>query len=329
MKPIGRYRAMPSWRAGERKLQRSLLCCLLPALLSFGTFWAGSAFALAPQGAAAGQLPAAQLALPSAQPVLTRGRGPRGTQPGTSAAALPWALVGCAALTCAYAARAPSRSASRGAGRSATRHYVVACKAAGEPCAAPPRSWRGHAASGHVAPATAALAAAAPEGAVGAPVQPQPLQPLAASPAPAAQAAAAAVPLAVPEVAPSGAGEAAPDASPTRPRPALLAGGTRHARRRRSSSGAAARAPGASERTARRSVGARLTAAPECPAVLPASYDPSRLRTRIQSGLQSMKRLRTEQAREFQTPSASLGPMGKSHVLRAAYMRMDCGQEDQ
>mmetsp|Transcript_87480 Transcript_87480/g.255808 ORF Transcript_87480/g.255808 Transcript_87480/m.255808 type:complete len:307 (+) Transcript_87480:55-975(+) len=59
------------------------------------------------------------------------------------------------------------------------------------------------------------------------------------------------------------------------------------------------------ERTARRSFGAKLQSAQTIAEVVPASFDPSRLETRIQMGLRTSSRIRAARGREFKTPSVS------------------------
>uniref|UniRef100_A0A7S4SQT9 Uncharacterized protein n=1 Tax=Alexandrium monilatum TaxID=311494 RepID=A0A7S4SQT9_9DINO len=97
--------------------------------------------------------------------------------------------------------------------------------------------------------------------------------------------------------------EAAPQVTPRRQRAsaARFFGGARHARGR---VGAGRRAA-AAQRTARRSIGARLQSVQPAAEVLPVPFDPSRLETKIQMGLRTSSRLRLVRGREVKTPSSS------------------------
>jgi len=68
---------------------------------------------------------------------------------------------------------------------------------------------------------------------------------------------------------------------------------------------ATASSKGATHRSTRRHIGARLSAHSPAHAVAAAAYDPSRVRTQIQVGLKIWNRLRTASGRESKTPSAS------------------------
>lgn len=68
---------------------------------------------------------------------------------------------------------------------------------------------------------------------------------------------------------------------------------------------ATASTKGATNRSTRRHIGARLSAHSPAHAVAAAAYDPSRVRTQIQVGLKIWNRLRTASGRESKTPSAS------------------------
>jgi len=98
--------------------------------------------------------------------------------------------------------------------------------------------------------------------------------------------------------------EVSAPATPVRPRvasPGRFVGGARRSCRR----GGSDRRATAQERTARRSLGAKLQSAQTIAEVVPASFDPSRLETRIQMGLRTSSRIRAARGREFKTPSVS------------------------
>jgi len=93
--------------------------------------------------------------------------------------------------------------------------------------------------------------------------------------------------------------KASPPSRQLRGRAAHFVGGARRSHSQRKSRASPLRA-------ARRSVGAKLKA-PPCFEVVPASYDASKLRMRIQFGLRVSSCLRSERGRESKTPSASKG----------------------
>merc|ERR1740129_1906662 len=84
-----------------------------------------------------------------------------------------------------------------------------------------------------------------------------------------------------------------------RARAARFVGGARRSHHERKSAASA-------QRAARRSMGATLQVPPRFE-VVPASYDASKLRMRIQFGLHVSSCLRSERGRESKTPSASKG----------------------
>lgn len=88
-----------------------------------------------------------------------------------------------------------------------------------------------------------------------------------------------------------------------RARCARRVGGARRADRRSASTSRSA-----ASRAARRAVGARLCGVPAVPsAVQKRSFDPSTLRRKIQTGLQTSSRRRSESGREAKTPAATKG----------------------
>jgi len=89
--------------------------------------------------------------------------------------------------------------------------------------------------------------------------------------------------------------------------PALFAGGMRHTRPRRAHRSATPGAASRATRAARRSMGARLQPAYQYPPVATPSFDPSRLRSKVQAGLRVMQHMPAKRPREFQTPSTSNG----------------------
>mmetsp|Transcript_62000 Transcript_62000/g.181196 ORF Transcript_62000/g.181196 Transcript_62000/m.181196 type:complete len:328 (+) Transcript_62000:63-1046(+) len=102
-------------------------------------------------------------------------------------------------------------------------------------------------------------------------------------------------------------------------RPARLVSGARRAQARHASARATRRG---GARTARRSVGARLQMTQELPPVMVQSYDPSRLRTKIQVALRIKVPVCSERSRELDTPSACTGLTEKSVVLGVTYIEM-------
>jgi len=88
-------------------------------------------------------------------------------------------------------------------------------------------------------------------------------------------------------------------AATRRPRAARRVAGARQQSNRRSRS-----AMGATERASRRQTGAKLQAAVPV-FTIPASFDPSRVRSKIQTGLRYKSSTRCASGREAQTPSAS------------------------
>lgn len=90
-------------------------------------------------------------------------------------------------------------------------------------------------------------------------------------------------------------------AAPRRPRAARRVSGARQQSSRRSRS-----AMGAGEKAAHRATGAKLQERVQVSSV-PASYDASRVRTKIQMGLRYKASARGTSGRESSTPSASLG----------------------
>jgi len=109
-----------------------------------------------------------------------------------------------------------------------------------------------------------------------------------------------------------------PAASHRRAKAAIRVGGSRRSRpwraRHRSPSGSMR-----SGRAARRSLGARLQSGSELPRALKASYDPSRLRTKVQVGLRvERQKAHSEHHREIRTPSTMRGLSVQSDVLLAS-----------
>lgn len=92
-------------------------------------------------------------------------------------------------------------------------------------------------------------------------------------------------------------------AAPARPAASAgrFVGRARRSRTRR----AAGRRSSARDRTARRSLGARLQNVQIITEAPPASFDPSRLETKIQAGLQTSTCIRSARGREVRTPSSS------------------------
>lgn len=115
-------------------------------------------------------------------------------------------------------------------------------------------------------------------------------------------------------------GTCTPSSNGHHPGRALFVGGTRHARRQRVLGGATHEA--STSRSARRAVGARLQPAPVQTHLPDVTYDASKVRTKLQVGLQTSSRSRCRQAREFEMPSANAGLSGKSGVLLAASLNI-------
>jgi len=201
---------------------------------------------------------------------------------GKSAGVVAWHCFGCAALVLAATVRNAQSSKVR-----KPRHAVTACRAAPVSVPAPVRAALPPVAASQshgcreallidTAPTVALLAASACAPVVG------------ASPA-------------------IMAGLAPEDSlrpTPVRPRVASagrFAGGARRSWRR----GVSGHKATAQERTARRSLGAKLQGAQTIAEAVPASFDPSRLETRIQMGLRTSSRIRAARGREFKTPSVS------------------------
>lgn len=234
-------------------------------------------------------------------PMVVREHAASGALPKTSTTTASWWACGCALLVFASATR--SSPVARGQRGQRNHHRVVTCRAA---------SW---------STATAPLMQQAPESLVATAPCPQTREtasaPVVAVPSEPVH------PLVQPSIAPligtlQITVEQHPAAGPQqRGRRARFAGGARHRSSRRAST------PNMrASRTARRSVGARLSPAPAQPPVLEASFDSSRQRTKVQVGLRNVQRVRSERSREYKTPSASIGLNDKSGVLTATYFEM-------
>jgi len=113
--------------------------------------------------------------------------------------------------------------------------------------------------------------------------------------------------------APCLAGTFTPRAPRALPKPALLAGNSRHASPRRPRC-----APTGPTRAERRSIGARVQPAVE-PPMTKLSYDPSRLRTVLQVGLRAENQRRCARPREFKAPSVGSGLNDQSGGWHIAY----------
>eukprot|EP00443_Scrippsiella_acuminata_P091636 CAMPEP_0115456622 /NCGR_PEP_ID=MMETSP0271-20121206/44784_1 /TAXON_ID=71861 /ORGANISM="Scrippsiella trochoidea, Strain CCMP3099" /LENGTH=332 /DNA_ID=CAMNT_0002883145 /DNA_START=65 /DNA_END=1063 /DNA_ORIENTATION=+ len=97
--------------------------------------------------------------------------------------------------------------------------------------------------------------------------------------------------------------------------PARRVGGSRRAQPRQGSR--VFRAAAATATSARRSVGARLEERVPCPQVAPASYDASRLRTKVQVGLSASWSLRMERGRESKTPASQVTAVSTGVLILA------------
>mmetsp|Transcript_77067 Transcript_77067/g.226030 ORF Transcript_77067/g.226030 Transcript_77067/m.226030 type:complete len:324 (-) Transcript_77067:297-1268(-) len=208
---------------------------------------------------------------------------------GRIAGGATWHCFGCAALLLAAATRTLGKGKARKPG-----HAVIACRAAPAFMPEPPRQ--------EVVPATHKQTYDVCEGHLidtEAPMVP-PIR-------------APAVPIVPPTLAPSAGARSAfladslaevpQQATPasSRASAAHFVGGARHSRTRRGSG----RRAGGSERTARRSLGARLQSSRPVAEVPPMPFDASRLETKIQMGLRTCTCIRSARGREVKTPSSS------------------------
>lgn len=237
---------------------------------------------------------------------------------GTGSVALPWSSVSCALLLCACATRGFCRPWGNVA-RTARRQQVVQCRAMVEmgtvphlvpSAAAQPLPTDPPVTEAHVLTSPPCLMSPCPQdGSL--PAVPLPkhvphhavMQEQPTAPAPTLP----------PAMVVKSLTEAVPPASPTScSRPARLAAGARRAEARRASN-----RPGRQRqtRTARRSIGARLQTAPEYPPVTEQSYDPSRLRTKIQLALRTKTPACSSRSREPETPAACVPLTEKSSGL--------------